>query len=102
MTFLEAAQAVLADAGEPLTATEITRRAIAEGLLSTNGKTPEATMRAVLGSTLQRSGEDAEILKAGRGRWVLRGRGDASQSVPGQGEIARSAALCHWLFVANP
>lgn len=47
-TFKEAARAVLAMAGEPLHAHEIARRALAQGLVVTSGRTPEATMEAAL------------------------------------------------------
>ena len=47
-TYKEAARKVLAEAGEPLHAHEIARRALAQGLVVTSGKTPEATMEAAL------------------------------------------------------
>ena len=48
MTFLAAAEKVLQEAKRPLTAREITEAALANGLLDTCGKTPEATMSARL------------------------------------------------------
>jgi hypothetical protein len=48
MTYLEAAVAVLKGSGTPMTASEITRRAIERRLLRTQGKTPAATMSARL------------------------------------------------------
>ena len=48
MTFLEAALAVLKRDKQPLTTAEITERAIEKGMLSTKGKTPEASMSAAL------------------------------------------------------
>ena len=48
MTFKEAARLILAEAGTPLHAHEIARRAIEAGLVATAGKTPEATMEAAL------------------------------------------------------
>jgi hypothetical protein len=48
MTFLQAAEQVLRAVSEPLTAREITERALRRGLLSTGGKTPVATMTAAL------------------------------------------------------
>lgn len=80
--FLEAALAVLREAGEPLTADEITRRALAKGLIHTSGKTPEATMSARLYTLVQAEGDAAPIVRlaqpgrqrAVRGsvRWTLR------------------------------
>lgn len=48
MTFLQAAEAVLRSAKKPLTAAEITEVALRRGLLKTRGKTPAASMSAVL------------------------------------------------------
>lgn len=46
--FLTAAVEVLAAAGRPLDAKEITAQALKRGLLHTTGRTPEATMAARL------------------------------------------------------
>lgn len=48
MTYYEAALKVLRAARHPLTAREITDRAIKKRLITPKGKTPYATMRAVL------------------------------------------------------
>jgi hypothetical protein len=48
MTFVQAAEKVLRETSKPLTAREITERALRRGLLSTRGKTPVATMTAAL------------------------------------------------------
>ena len=48
MTFAAAAQVVLRASRRPMTAREIVERAIAEGLLRTEGKTPHASMAAAL------------------------------------------------------
>jgi restriction system protein len=47
-TYKEAARKVLAEAAVPLHAHEIARRALAQGLVVTSRKTPEATMEAAL------------------------------------------------------
>jgi uncharacterized protein len=47
-TFLMAAEKVLREAGEPLTTLALTVRAIEKGYLVTTGKTPSASMGAVL------------------------------------------------------
>lgn len=47
-TYKEAARRVLAEVGQPLHAHEIARRALAQGLVVTSGKSPEATMEAAL------------------------------------------------------
>jgi len=48
MSYSEAAVKVLANTGNPMTAEEITRDAIQCGLISPPGKTPDATMAAIL------------------------------------------------------
>jgi hypothetical protein len=48
MTFLKAAEEVLRKSKRPLTGTEITELAMREGLITTRGKTPEATMLSAL------------------------------------------------------
>jgi hypothetical protein len=79
MTYYEAAIEVLRAAKRPLTTQEITNRAIEKGLITPSGKTPEATMAAVLYVRLP---NDPDLLKledrgdrrAKRGsvRWTLR------------------------------
>lgn len=48
MTYLEAALVILKASGAPLTAAEITKRALQRSLIRPRGKTPEATMTASL------------------------------------------------------
>ena len=48
VTFREAAIRVLRESGRPLTVEEITDRALESGLIEPSGKTPAATMSAVL------------------------------------------------------
>jgi restriction system protein len=80
MTFLEAAIRVLQGAGRPLTVNAIVEQALQKGLLATAGKTPEASMSAVLyrsvaegASTIVRLAEPGST-RARRGsvRWTLR------------------------------
>ena len=101
MTFLEAAKAILAEAREPLTATEITTRAVTKGLLTSVGKTPEATMRATLGGAFKRMGAEAEIVNMGRGKWALH-KQDNGQPAQAAVEVKAPATPGHWLLVCNP
>lgn len=64
MTFYEAALHVLEAAGTPLHATEITKRALAEGLLSHVGRLPEVTMLARLSAMARRSRERRVLVSA--------------------------------------
>ena len=69
MTYLDAANIILASAGEPLRYEEITQRALAQGLIATQGQTPEATMASRLYiDTLQ---EDSRFVRAGKGIFGL-------------------------------
>lgn len=83
MTFLEAAQEVLTRAGAPLHSDEITERALKEGILQTDGKTPAATMGAQLATVVKkpaslfaRVAPATYALKA----WVEEGRVEAQES----------------------
>lgn len=68
MTFLEAAIAVLRSSRQPLTTREVTERALEAGLIDTHGKTPNATMAAVLYRALHTDGELIKIDGPGNGR----------------------------------
>jgi restriction system protein len=48
MTFLQAAVAILKESSRPMTAKELAGAALSRGLMSTRGKTPEATLTAGL------------------------------------------------------
>jgi HJR/Mrr/RecB family endonuclease len=63
MTYLEAAQVVLKEAGQPLHYAEIAKRALEKGLIEPKGKTPEATMGAQLYMAVKRAaaGEDESV-----------------------------------------
>jgi restriction system protein len=69
MGFLDAAEEVLKQAGEPLHYREITERAIAQGLIETKGQTPARTMNAQLSTSIQ-SGE-SPFVRVGRGIYGL-------------------------------
>jgi hypothetical protein len=70
MTYLEAAIKVLGTSQEPLTAAEITDRIIASGLVYTEGRTPEATLKAVLYRNLGTHPQLRRVAQAGRKRAV--------------------------------
>lgn len=60
MSFLDAAERVLREAGGPLHYKEITKRALAEGLLRTGSKTPAATLTASVSMDIRRRNERGE------------------------------------------
>jgi restriction system protein len=69
MTYLEAAYHILTQASAPLHYVEITRRALAQGLITPTGETPEATMGSRLYTdTLD---EASRFARNGRGRFEL-------------------------------
>ncbi|MBI3072588.1 MAG: restriction endonuclease [Deltaproteobacteria bacterium] len=75
MTYLEAAEKVLREAGTPLHFKEIARRALEAGLIEPKGKTPEATMGAQLYMSVRRadekSGEAGTFRPTGRAYFAL-------------------------------
>ena len=78
MTYLEAALHILGVVQRPMTAREITERALTEKLIIPRGKTPQATMSAVLYRNAQPDGCVVKLaipanLRAARGsvRWTL-------------------------------
>jgi hypothetical protein len=89
MTYYEAALEVLRSVRRPLTAGEITDRAIERGLIAPAGKTPEATMSAELYRGVRKDPELVKIdeprsdgrARHGSVRWTLRdATGPASRS----------------------
>jgi hypothetical protein len=60
MTFYEAALRILKSSRKPLSTREITERALERGLIVSHGKTPEASMAAVLYGRL---GTDTQLVK---------------------------------------
>jgi len=72
MTCKEAVRKVLEDAGEPLHYTEITGRALKQGLWQTRGKTPEATLNAQLAVDIKRNGAVSPFVRTAPGIFGLR------------------------------
>ena len=60
MTYYEAAVQVLRSAKHPLTARQIFEQAVERGLITTSGKTPDATMRATLYKQAHNDPESSE------------------------------------------
>ncbi len=71
LTYKEAAQKVLRQAGQPLSAQEITRRAIEQQLINPQGLTPDATMAAQLYTDINRRGAASIFRKEGRNLFGL-------------------------------
>jgi restriction system protein len=83
LSFTDAAERVLNDLGheEPMHYREITQKALALGLITTGGKTPEATLNAAVFNEIKRQserGEEPRFTRPNRGliglsRWQPRG-----------------------------
>jgi len=68
---LDAAAAVLAEAGGPLGAKEMVERMLAKGLWTTGGKTPAATIYAAIIREIAVKGDQARFRKTDRGKFIL-------------------------------
>jgi hypothetical protein len=69
---LDAAAQILAKAKEPMSCKAIVEQALKEGLWSTGGKTPHATLYSAVIREIARKGKDARFEKVDRGRFQLR------------------------------
>lgn len=79
LTFLGAAERVLSETAAPLTADEITQRALERKLIVSAGRTPAATMGAQLAVSVQRQADKSPFVRVAPGifglrRWVEEGR----------------------------
>lgn len=72
MNFKEAAYNILKRSQKPLTAKEITKMALQEQMIKTEGHTPEATMAAQIYTDIKRNKENSIFLKLDRGLFTLR------------------------------
>src|SRR5258708_28997035 len=75
MSVLDAVEAMLEQAGEPLRVEELTRRILDAALWRTSGKTPDATVGAELAVDIKRRGPASRFQRTGRGLIALRAWG---------------------------
>ena len=68
---LDAAVMVLREAGEPMRCGEMVARMLEKGLWSTNGKTPAATIYALIILEIAKRGQDSRFRKTDRGMFDL-------------------------------
>jgi hypothetical protein len=71
---LGAAVQVLKDAGEPLNTQEMVERMLANGLWTTDGKTPAATIYSAILREIGTKGADSRFKKVERGKFTLTGK----------------------------
>lgn len=72
MISLDAAETVLAAAGEPLHYRKITSSMLEQGLWQTEGETPWHTISASLGVDIKNNGQDSRFQRTGPGIFALR------------------------------
>lgn len=72
---LDAAAEVLREADQPLGAKEIVERMLAQGLWTTGGKTPAATIYAAMIREIAAKGAGSRFQKVERGRFTVTGGG---------------------------
>ena len=73
MIFKEAAYHILREEKIPLSAKEIAKIALKDGLITSDGKTPDATMAAVIYTDIKQKGEKSSFAKIKRGLFELKG-----------------------------
>ena len=91
MTYTEAAEYVLKQAGQPLHFREITRRAIAQGLIVVEGHTPWNSMNGTLRRAIRTQGDTLSIVSLGDGRFALRAWGLPIESIGASDDAAEGA-----------
>ena len=79
MSFKKAAEHILKTSDEPLSAQEIAEQALQQGILSTEGKTPEATMAALLYVDIKEN-KKTKFKNVGKGKFTLIEQTDSSTS----------------------
>ena len=72
MSFLDAAEEVLARANVPLHPKQIADVAIADGLIRSDGATPEQTIKAKLSTDILRRREESRFMRTGQNQFGLR------------------------------
>ena len=70
--FIKAAQIILEQKGNPMSAFQITKEAIQKDLISTKGKTPEQSMGARIYMDIKKKGDQSLFYKSEKGYFGLR------------------------------
>ncbi len=68
---LDAAAQILAKSKKPMGCKDMVEQAMAQGLWSPGGKTPQATLYAAIIREISKKGKDARFEKVDRGRFQL-------------------------------
>jgi len=72
LSFPKVAYQILKRESKPLSAKEILNKALSENMITTSGKTPEATMWSSLYLDIQRNGTNSRFIQIGKDRFGLR------------------------------
>jgi restriction endonuclease Mrr len=104
MSFKDAAIHILKAANEPLSTQEIVERAMQQGILSTEGKTPAATMGAQLYVDINKN-KKSKFKKVGRGKFTLKEQTDSATTpllvIENQNALVKEA-LTRKLYEMDP
>jgi hypothetical protein len=103
MSFKKAAEHILKSSGEPLSAQEIVERAVQQGILAPEGKTPSATMGAQLYIDIRN--KKSKFKKVGKGKFSLQKQTDSATSpllmIENQNTLVKKA-LMQKLYEMDP
>ena len=86
MGALEAAEQLLREADGPLHYKEITERILASGAWTSNGRTPEATVNALIGSDIKRLGRASTFRRVTPGVFCINSDGRPLPELPSEDE----------------
>lgn len=94
LSFAEAAYHILKKYGRPLSLSEITSLALSEGILSTTGKTPAATMGARLYVDIKKK-DNSAFIKVNKSKFALREWAESSTVTQSHAEnmVGKNAPL---------
>ena len=93
----DAAYEVLAKAGKPLHVKDLTATMVADGLWTTEGKTPWDTLSAILGTEINQLGVASRFARRGANTFDLRRPDDPIPTIYEMGEGPKA-----WMFQGNP
>lgn len=96
LPFIDAAFVVLNAAEKPLHYREIAQRVLEQGLVQTDGKTPEATINAVLAVDIKQKGKQSRFVRIKPGVFALRDRNDGESEPPQPLDSSRWVKIPHF------
>ncbi|MDT9282328.1 MAG: restriction endonuclease [Limnospira sp. PMC 1293.21] len=101
MSFADAAIQVLEDVGSPLHYRKIAEIAIARNLIPTNGKSPEATLNAIIAVEIKQKGDHSRFGKINRGvfglrKWDVTSMDSESNSTTSDPQTERRVKIPHF------